>query len=85
MKGRLNRLRLKPSKHRRSETEGAVGRTSSIACGRGRQSTFSPPDLGAVAVATATMAVQSYRTGQALFWIARSAPIVSADSSWAER
>jgi predicted dehydrogenase len=50
-----------------------------------RQSTFSPPDLGAVAVATAAMAVQSYRTGQALFWDREKRSIVAADSSWATR
>src|SRR5205823_3850380 len=50
-----------------------------------RQSTFSPPDLGAVAVATAAMAVQSYRTGQALYWDREKRAIAPADSSWAER
>lgn len=50
-----------------------------------RQSTFSPPDLGAVAVATAAMAVQSYRTGSALFWDKEKRSIATADSTWAER
>ena len=50
-----------------------------------RQSTFSPPDLGAMAVATASMAVQSYRTGAALFWDKENRAIVTADASWAER
>ena len=50
-----------------------------------RQSTFSPPDLGAVAVATAAMAVQSYRTGSALFWDKEKRLIATADSTWAER
>ena len=50
-----------------------------------RQSTFSPPDLGAVAVVTAAMAVQSYRTGQALFWDREKRAVVAADASWAER
>ncbi len=50
-----------------------------------RQSTFSPPDLGAVAVATAAMAVQSYRSGSALFWDKEKRAIVPADSTWPER
>jgi predicted dehydrogenase len=50
-----------------------------------RQATFSPPDLGAVAVATAAMAVQSYRTGHALFWGREKRAMVSADSTWASR
>jgi predicted dehydrogenase len=55
-------------------------------CVRSRkQGTFSPPDLGAVAVATAAMAVQSYRTGQALFWDRGKRAVVNADSTWAER
>jgi hypothetical protein len=45
-----------------------------------RQSTFSPPDLGAVAVTTAAMAVQSYRTGQALFWDKEKRTVVPANS-----
>jgi predicted dehydrogenase len=57
-----------------------------LECVRGRrQSTFSPPDLGAVAVATAAMAVQSHRTGQALYWDKEKRVIAAADSSWAER
>jgi predicted dehydrogenase len=50
-----------------------------------RQSTFSPPDLGAAAVATAAMAVQSYRTGQALVWDREKRVVASADGSWADR
>ncbi len=50
-----------------------------------RQSTFSPPDLGAVAVTTAAMAVQSYRTGKALFWDREKRAVTTADSTWAER
>ncbi|HEV3384228.1 MAG TPA: Gfo/Idh/MocA family oxidoreductase [Gemmata sp.] len=50
-----------------------------------RQSTFSPPDLGAAAVATAAMAAQSYRTGQALFWDRERREIATADLSWAAR
>lgn len=50
-----------------------------------RQSTFSPPDLGAVSVAVAAMAVQSYQTGQALYWDKARRAIATADSGWAER
>jgi predicted dehydrogenase len=50
-----------------------------------RQSTFSPPDLGAAAVTTAAMAVQSYRTGQALFWDRERRAVAAADAGWAER
>ena len=50
-----------------------------------RQSTFSPPDLAAAAVATTAMAAQSYRTGQALFWDRERRTIMPADSSWAAR
>jgi predicted dehydrogenase len=50
-----------------------------------RQATFSPPDLGAVAVATATMAVQSYRTGTAFHWDKERRTALPADASWAER
>jgi hypothetical protein len=55
-----------------------------LACVRARQqSTFCPPDLGAVAVATTAMAAQSYRSGQALFWDAERRAVVAADASWA--
>jgi predicted dehydrogenase len=57
-----------------------------LACVRSRQqSTFCPPDLGAVAVATTAMAAQSYRTGQALFWDGERRTVVAADSTWAAR
>jgi hypothetical protein len=57
-----------------------------LECVRGRrQSTFSPPDLGAAAVVTASMATQSYRTGQALFWNRDRREISQANSSWAAR
>ncbi|MBA4189678.1 MAG: gfo/Idh/MocA family oxidoreductase [Planctomycetaceae bacterium] len=57
-----------------------------LACVRSRQqSTFCPPDLGAVAVVTAAMAAQSYRTGQALFWDRERRVVATADSSWATR
>lgn len=50
-----------------------------------QQSTFSPPDLGAVAVVTAAMAVRSYRDGAALFWDKEKRAITTANASWAER
>lgn len=51
-----------------------------------RQSTFSPPDLGAAAVAVTAMAEQSLLTGnQALHWDRDRRAIATADSSWAER
>ncbi|MCI0703935.1 MAG: Gfo/Idh/MocA family oxidoreductase [Planctomycetia bacterium] len=57
-----------------------------LACVRAKQqSTFSPPDLGAAAVSTAAMAVQSYRTGQALLWDKEKREVVAADANWAER
>jgi predicted dehydrogenase len=49
-----------------------------------RQGTFSPPDLGAAAVATAAMAVQSYRSGQAVFWD-RERRAMATGQRWAER
>jgi len=50
-----------------------------------RQGTFSPPDLGAAAVVTAAMAVQSYRSGSALFWDREKRLVAAADATWAER
>jgi predicted dehydrogenase len=50
-----------------------------------RQSTFSPPDLGAAAVVTAAMATKSYRSGEALFWDRERREISPANSSWAAR
>ena len=50
-----------------------------------RQATFSPPDLGAAAVAVAAMGVQSYRTGRALFWDHERRAVANADPGWAER
>jgi predicted dehydrogenase len=50
-----------------------------------RQSTFSPPDLSAAAVAVAAMAGESYRTGQVYFWDRDRREIAPADSSWAMR
>jgi predicted dehydrogenase len=56
-----------------------------LECARSRrQSTFCPPDLGATAVVTAAMAVQSYRTGQALLWD-RERRTIGAGTGWAER
>jgi predicted dehydrogenase len=48
-----------------------------------RQSTFSPPDLAAPAVALTAMAVQSYRTGQALCWD-RERRAIASGNRWAE-
>jgi predicted dehydrogenase len=57
-----------------------------LECARARrQSTFSPPDLGAAAVSTAAMAAQSYQTGQALFWDRDRREVALADSTWATR
>lgn len=50
-----------------------------------RQSTFSPPDLGAAAVATTAMAMQSYLTGQALFWDRDRRAVANATTTWAAR
>jgi hypothetical protein len=50
-----------------------------------RQSTFSPPDLGAAAVALTAMAEQAYRTGQAMFWDREKRAVAAAGSGWAER
>jgi predicted dehydrogenase len=57
-----------------------------LACVRARQqSTFCPPDLGAVAVATTAMAAQSYRTGQAQFWDRERRTVTAIDPGWALR
>ena len=56
-----------------------------LECARGRRpATFSPPDLGAAASITTAMAVQSYRTGQALTWDREKRTVVGA-AGWAER
>lgn len=51
---------------------------------RNRQ-TYSPPDLGAAAFTTVAMGVQSYRTGQVLFWDKEARKVIPADASWAKR
>jgi predicted dehydrogenase len=57
-----------------------------LECVRSRRpGTFSPPDLGAAAVAATAMAAQSYRTGSALFWDRERRTAVAADGSWSER
>ncbi|HJZ94239.1 MAG TPA: Gfo/Idh/MocA family oxidoreductase [Gemmataceae bacterium] len=57
-----------------------------LGCVRDRnRSTLCPPDLGAAAVAVASMGAMSYRTGQVLTWDKEQRRIVAADGSWAER
>jgi predicted dehydrogenase len=51
----------------------------------GKRETLSPPELGAAAFTTVAMGVQSYRTGEALFWDKHERKAVKADPSWAER
>ncbi|HUR52738.1 MAG TPA: Gfo/Idh/MocA family oxidoreductase [Gemmataceae bacterium] len=51
-----------------------------------RQSTFCPPDLGAAAVATTTMAELSYGvSGAAMYWDKERRNIAEVDSPWASR
>jgi predicted dehydrogenase len=45
--------------------------------------TFSTPELGAAAFSTVAMGVQSYRTGQALYWNSDQRRPIQADSFWA--
>jgi hypothetical protein len=55
-------------------------------CVRSRnRETLSTPELGAAAFTTVNMGVQSYRTGQVLFWEKEQRKPVPADSSWAGR
>ena len=59
-----------------------------LECVRSRRpSTFSPPDLGAAAVATTAMAERSYRTGSAVYWDRERRAVAdpAADPGWAER
>ncbi|MBY0456104.1 MAG: Gfo/Idh/MocA family oxidoreductase [Gemmataceae bacterium] len=57
-----------------------------LECARARrQSTFCPPDLGAVGVVFAVMAEQSYRSGLALFWDSERRLVVPANAAWADR
>jgi predicted dehydrogenase len=45
--------------------------------------TWSTPELGAAAFTTVAMGVQSYRTGQALYWNSDQRRPITADSYWA--
>ena len=57
-----------------------------LQCVRKRdRNTLSPPELGAAAFTTVAMGVQSYRTGQVLFWDKEQRKVVPADGSWAQR
>jgi predicted dehydrogenase len=57
-----------------------------LGCVRDRnRATLCPPDLGAAAVAVASMGVGSYRSGQVLMWDKEQRRVVSADGAWAER
>ncbi len=47
--------------------------------------TYSPPELGAAAFTTVAMGVQSYRTGQVLYWDKEKREPTKADASWAAR
>jgi predicted dehydrogenase len=54
-----------------------------LECVRGKnRATLSTPELGAAAFTTVSMGVQSYRTGQALFWDKEQRKPQSADASW---
>jgi len=51
-----------------------------------KQSTFSPPDLGAAAVAVTAMAELSYFTGHhAMFWDRDRREVARPNSTWPER
>ncbi|MFO0880207.1 MAG: Gfo/Idh/MocA family oxidoreductase [Gemmataceae bacterium] len=53
-------------------------------CVRNRKrETESTPELGAAAFTTVAMGVQSYRTGQVLFWDKEHGKPIQADASWA--
>jgi len=57
-----------------------------LQCVRARnRDTLSTPELGAAAFTTVAMGVQSYRTGQTLFWDREHRRPVPADASWATR
>jgi predicted dehydrogenase len=47
--------------------------------------TWSTPELGAAAFTTVAMGVQSYRTGQVLYWNSDQRRPITADSYWATR
>ena len=60
--------------------------THYLECVRGRnRQTLCPPELGAAAFTTVNMGVQSYRTGNILFWDKEQRRPAVADASWAER
>jgi predicted dehydrogenase len=55
-----------------------------IDCVRSRNTeTYSTPELGAAAFTTVAMGVQSYRTGQALYWNSDQRRPIQADNYWA--
>ncbi len=57
-----------------------------LECVRARnRETYSTPELGAAAFTTVAMGVQSYRTGQVLFWDRERRRPTQADASWATR
>jgi len=68
-----------------SENDGtAVLWQNFIDCCRARNiETYSTPELGAAAFTTVAMGVQSYRTGQALYWNSDQRRPIQADSYWA--
>ncbi len=55
-----------------------------LGCVRSRnQETLCPPDLGAAAITTVNMGVQSYREGKALYFDKEAKKVTEADTSWA--
>lgn len=57
-----------------------------LGCVRDRnRATLCSPELGAAAVTMASMALQSYRTGQVLTWDNEHRRVVGADGAWAEK
>ena len=57
-----------------------------LACVRSHnRNTLSSPELGAAAFTTVALGVQSYRTGQVLFWDKEKREAKPADASWAEK
>lgn len=60
--------------------------TDFLACIRSQnRQTLSPPELACAATTTLAMGVQSYRTGQSLYWDKEQRKIVPADASWSAR
>jgi len=73
---------LVPVEKPRNETEALW--SNFLECVRSNnRKTLSPPELGAAAVATVAMGLQSYRSGQVLFWDRDQRRVVQADGSWA--